>query len=183
MNSQLLILISGHNASGKSTLAEKIEQQIDINRVSGDAFREMLMSNIRYYSDTHCSYPNERIASVNRVVSIARIALIKELFSQCQSVLLDGAGITRKERADHLDVIKFASGSVKTIMIEVIVDEGELLDRLETRDKKNTQHKWVDFYKDIRKERYESVEVSEADLVLRYDQNNAEEIIKEIVSI
>jgi len=183
MGKQLLILVVGHNASGKTTLSKNIESELGINRVGGDMVRDMLMSNIKFYSDTHYSYPNEKIDSANKVVSIFRKELIKELLAQKQSVMVDGGGIIKETRSNHIKLADCCNEKVITIIVETILDEKVLLDRLKDRDSKNEQHKWVDFYKDIKKEKYEPVDISEADFVLRYDQNNSDEIIQAIKDI
>ena len=183
MKSQLLILISGHNASGKSTLSKEIESQLNISRVNGDIIRDLVINNVRYYSDTHYSYPNSKIKSANKAISIFRKELIKELLLQNQSILIDGAGITQERRKAYLDLKNCSSKNIITIIIEVIVEENILLNRLKKRDNKNKKHKWIDFYKDIRKEKYESVKKNEADFILKYDQNNSKEIIQSIKKI
>jgi len=183
MKSQLLILISGHNASGKSTLAKKIESQFDISRVNVDIIRDLVINNIKYYSDTHYSYPNSKIKSANKVISIFRKELIKELLLQNQSVLIDGAGITQERRRAYLYLKNSSSNPIKTIIIEATIDENTLLNRLKNRDNKNNRHKWIDFYKDIRKEKYETVEKKEANFILKYNQNNSKKIIQAIKDI
>ena len=183
MSKQLLILVSGHNATGKSTISKEIVSKLDINRVNGDLMRDFLILNIKYYSDTHYSYPNEKINSVNKIVSIYRNEIIAELLSKHQSVIIDGAGITQKNRKEYLNLVKSSNNKIITIIIEVILDEDELLNRLKDRDNKNKQHRWVDLYHDIRKEKYESVDESEADIVLKYNQNNSKEIIQAIKDI
>lgn len=183
MNRQLLILLSGHNASGKSTLAKEIISELDINRVNGDVVRDMLISNIKFYSDTHYSYPNKKIKSANKIVSIFRIELIKELLSQNQSVIIDGAGITKEARNNYLKLVNHCNKKITTIMIEATLKEDELLTRLKDRDNKNKQHRWIDLYKDIRKEKYEPIDNGETDFVFKYNQNNSKEIIQAIKNI
>ncbi|MCK5475254.1 MAG: AAA family ATPase [Candidatus Pacebacteria bacterium] len=183
MSKQLLILLSGHNASGKSVLSKELISELNINQVNGDVIRDMLISNIKFYSDTHYSYPNEKIISANKVMSVFRMDLVKELLFKDQSVLIDGAGITKEARNNYLKLAGHYNKEIVTIIIEAILDEDELLNRLKNRDSKNSQYRWVDLYLDIRKEKYESVEDSEADLVLRYDQNNSREIIQAIKKI
>ena len=183
MKTQLLILITGHNASGKSTLSKKIESNFNISRVNGDIIRDLIINTVKYYSDTHYSYPNKKIKSANKIVSLFRKELIKELILQNQSVLIDGAGITKGRRKIYLDLKKLSQNKIITIIIEATLVEHLLLERLKNRDKKNNKYKWYDFYKDIRKEKYESVEESEADFILKYNQNNSEEIIKAIKNI
>ena len=183
MSKQLLILLSGHNASGKSTLTKEIISELDISRVNGDVVRDMLISNVKFYSDTHCSYPNEKIKSANKIVSVFRIELAKELLSQNQSVIIDGAGITKEKRNNYLKLANHCNKEIVTIMIEAVLEEDKILSRLKNRNKKNKQYRWVDFYKDIRKKEYESVDDSEADFVLKYNQNNSKEIIQAIRDI
>ncbi|MCK5084594.1 MAG: nucleoside monophosphate kinase [Candidatus Pacebacteria bacterium] len=183
MNRQLLILLSGHNASGKSTLAKKIVSELDINQVNGDIVRNMLIANVKFYSDIHYSYPSDRTISASKVISVFRKELVRELLFQDQSVLIDGAGITKKARTNYLKLIDNCNKEIIIIMIEAILEEDELLARLSDRDKKDKKHRWVDFYRDIRKKEYEPVENSEADLVLRYDQKNSREIIQAIKDI
>lgn len=184
MPKQLLMLVTGHNASGKSTISKKIESEFNISIVSGDVIRDMVISNVKFYSDTHYSYPNEKIKSVNKVGSIFRKELIKELLSQNESVIVDGAGIAKEERNNYLQLLTNKDDKkIITIIIETVLKEDELLSRLKDRDTKNKQHRWLDFYKDIRKERYEEVNSSEADFILKYNQNNSKEIIQEIKNI
>ena len=183
MNKQLLILLSGHNASGKSTLAEEIVSEFDISRANGDMLRDMLISNVKFYSDTHYSYPNKKIKSANKIVSIFRMELIKELLSQNQSVIIDGAGITKEKRNNYLKLADHCNKEITTIIIEATLNEDKLLARLKDRDNKNKQHRWIDLYKNIRKEKYEPVDNSEADLVLKYNQDNSKEIIQAIKNV
>ena len=183
MNTQLLILVVGHNTSGKSTLTKEIISELDINRINGDVIREMLISNIKFYSDTHYSYPNKKIDSANKILSVFRTELIKELLIQKQSVIIDGAGITRKTRNEFLKLVNYGNKNIITIIIETILEEDKLLIRLKERDNKNKQHKWVKFYNDIRKEKYEPVDNSEADFILKYNQNHSKEIIQAIKNI
>ncbi len=183
MNAQLLILVAGHNATGKSTLTKEIISEFDINQVNGDVIREMLISNIKFYSNTHYSYPNEKILSANKVGSIFITELIKELLIQKQSVIIDGVGITRERRNKFLALVNDCNKKIITIIIETILEEDKLLIRLKKRDNKNKQHRWVEFYKDIKKEKYESIDDSEADFILKYNQNNSKEIIQAIKNI
>ena len=53
MKSQIMILIVGHNASGKSTLSKKLASELQINIINGDMIRDMLISKIRFYN-TSC---------------------------------------------------------------------------------------------------------------------------------
>ncbi|MCD6229907.1 MAG: AAA family ATPase [Candidatus Diapherotrites archaeon] len=109
MTKQFLILISGHNASGKTVLSRKLLREFDLNKVNGDDVRDFLISSIKFYSDAHYSYPNSKIISANKTVSAFRMALVKELLSQGESVLVDGAGIERKARKKYLDLAEIAS--------------------------------------------------------------------------
>ena len=183
MKPQSLILLFGHNAAGKTTLAKKLEKTFELNVVNGDVIREMLIKNIKYYSKTHNSFPNERIATANKIVDICREETIKELLSQNQSILLDGGGITKEKRKEYLKLKKYSKREVVTIIIEVIIDEKILIERLKFRDKKNAKFKWLKFYKKIRKKRYEAVEEKEADYILIYNQKNYRELVDSLKKV
>ena len=135
MKSQIMILIVGHNASGKSTLSKKLASELQINIINGDMIRDMLISKIRFYSGTHYSYPNEKIKSANKLVQDFRKNLTKELLLNKESVIIDGAGITKRRRKVYLDLAKKIIKGIKPIIIEIDVKEQELLNRLNKRDK------------------------------------------------
>ncbi|MCK5332761.1 ATP-binding protein [Candidatus Parcubacteria bacterium] len=180
---QILILVIGHNASGKSTLTKKIISQFDLNRVNGDVIRDLLISSVKFYSDMHYSYPNKKNESAGKIVFVFRRQLVKELLSQNQSIIVDGAGITKHGRNKYFLLAKEHRKKIKTVIIEAVLDENELLTRLKKRDNKKKQFRWINNYKEIRKERYEPVENTEADFVLKYNQHNSEEIIQAIEDI
>ncbi|MFA6353313.1 MAG: AAA family ATPase [Candidatus Paceibacterota bacterium] len=179
----IFILVIGQNASGKSTISREIESKLKINKISLDDVRDLLISKIRFYSDTHYSYPNKKIDSVNKLVYAFREQLVKELLSNKQSIVVDGGGIIRKIRKKHLSLAKNINPKIITVIIETKIEEKELLKRLSKRDLKNEKLKWVKFYKDIRKRAYEPVKNTEADCVLEYNQKNSKEIIKKLRKI
>ncbi len=183
MSQQTLILIFGHNASGKTTLAKKIVEQLDVSRVNGDDIRDFLISKIRYYADAIYSYPSPKIRSANISVNVFRKVIIEELLKQGESVLVDGAGITKERRRNRLIFAEALPEKAQTVIIECVLSETELLDRLRERDKKSAKDKWVDFYKDIRKEQYDRVSTDESDFVFHYDQKNGDEIISDLREI
>jgi len=174
---KIFILVVGQNASGKSTISREIESKLKINKISVDNVRDLLISRIRFYSDTHYSYPNRKIESANRVVYAYREQIVKELLSNKQSIILDGGGIVRKRRKNYLFLAKNINPKIITVIIETKIEEKELLKRLSKRDKKGSHLKWVKFYKNIRKRAYEPVKNTKADYVLVYIQKNSKEII------
>ena len=183
MAEQCLILVVGHNASGKTMLSNEMIKHFNINRVNGDDIRDFLISKIHYYSDTHYSYPNPKINSANKVVTIFREELIRELLSQGESVLVDGGGITKESRKRYLKLKKISSRKIITVIIESDIEENILLQRLKHRDKSNRNHRWVDLYDDIRKEKYEEVTNDEANHVLKFNQDNSDAIFETIRGI
>jgi len=183
MAEQCLILVVGHNASGKTMLSNKIIKHFNINRVNGDDVRDFLISKIRYYSDMNYSYPNPKIRSANKVVTIFRKELIRELLSQGESVLVDGGGITKESRKKYMELKKISSQKMITVIIESDIEENMLLQRLKHRDKSNRNHRWVDLYDDIRKGKYEGVTNDEADHVLKFNQDNSDAILKRMRDI
>ena len=183
MSKQIFVLVVGHFATGKTTLTKEIVSELDINRINGDTLRDMMISDIKYYSDTHRSYPNEKIDSVNRVVTIYRNELVKELLDEEQSVIIDGAGASKNGRKRFLEIVKSRDREISTIIIETSLDEDIITERLKIRDKESSENRWLDFYKDYAKRGYELVDKSEADYMLKYDQNNSKEIIQKIRDI
>ena len=183
MAKQCLILVIGHNASGKTMLSNRILKHFNINRVNGDDVRDFLISKIHYYSDMHYSYPNPKIKSANKVVNIFREELIRELLSQGESVLVDGGGITKESRKRYLELKNISSRKVITVIIELDIEENILLQRLKHRDKSNRNYRWVDLYDDIRREKYEEVTDDEADYVLKLNQDNSDAIIERMSDI
>ena len=179
----VFILVVGHNASGKSTISREIERNLKINRISVDNVRDLLISDIKFYQDTHYSYPNKKIESANKIVYAYRKELIKELLYNKQSIVLDGGGIVRNRRKKYLSFAKKVNSKIVTVIIETRIDEKELLERLSNRDKKGKHLKWVKFYKDIRKDGYDKVDPSEADYVFEYNQKNSKDLIKELKKI
>ncbi len=184
MKGQYLILIVGHNASGKTTLASELLGFFgDINRVSNDDIRELLMSKVSYFSDTNHSYTSHKSGTMNNIAYAYKEVLAKELLSAGQSILIDGGGITKEKRKENLSFARHACEKITTLIIEVEIDEKKLLERLFERNKKNKNHKWVDFYQNIRKKQYETVAENEADYVLKFNQHNKEKIISKLKKI
>ena len=183
MAKQCLILVIGHNASGKTMLSNRILKHFNINRVNGDDVRDFLISKIHYYSDMHYSYPNPKIKSANKVVTTFREELIRELLSQGESVLVDGGGITKESRKKYMELKKISSQKIITVIIELDVEEKILLQRLKHRDKSNKNHRWIDLYNDIRKDKYEEVTNDEADHVLKFNQDNPDAILERMRDI
>ncbi len=174
----IFILVVGQNASGKSTISKEIERKLKINRIEIDNIRDILISNVRFYSDTHYSYPNKKMKSANKIAYAYRKQLMRELFSNKQSAILDGGGIIREKRKNYLSLAKKINPKIVTIIVETKIEESELLKRLAKRDRKDKKLQWSKFYKDIRKRKYEVVKAKEADYILEYNQKNSKEIIK-----
>lgn len=182
MNKQFLILISGHLASGKTRIAKQIEKEFNISRINGDDIRDFIISHIKYYSDTHYSYPNEKINSANIAVLLFKKELLNQLLEQGQSVIVDGAGISKASRANYLEYKKRFS-KLQVIIVAVQLDEKETIKRLKKRDKKDKKNRWVDFHQDIRKKEFKEILNNEADYVIRFNQHNSEEVIKTLSKI
>lgn len=137
MRKQFLILIFGHFASGKTTLAKKIEKEFNFSRVNSDDIRDFLISKIKHYSGAHYSYYNDKINSANRVVSKFKDYLIKELLRQGQSLIIDGGRKTRDKRKKYVRLKKICSKKLISIIIETKLDEKKIIKRLKSRDAKN----------------------------------------------
>ncbi len=169
--SQLFVNIIGHNSSGKTTLAKKLEKDLSFNRVSGDDFREFIHQNIAYFRDTDTSYPNERYDQLNPLVIGYRFNLTQILLGVEQNVLFDGSGATKIYRSRYLVKIHETFPEIVRVIIWADIAEPELLERLKARGER-----WLEQYKNLKKNSFQPPEDDEAELVLRYDQNNYDEI-------
>lgn len=171
---QLLINISGHNATGKTTVARKLEKIFGFNRISGDDFRNFLDTHIAYLRDFERSYPNPRADVTKTVVYGYRLELARALLKAGQNVLNDGSGANREAREKFIGTLKQEFPEIYTVIIWVNLDESELLKRLAKRDESGS--KWTQMYHDYRKELLKPPEPDEADEILYYNQHNYAEI-------
>lgn len=182
--SQLFINTVGHNASGKTTVAKRLEADLALNRVNGDAFRDFVYKNIIYFNDVDFSYPSEKYKQLNPLVINYRFELSWVLLGAKQSVLYDGSGSTKAFRKRYLDKVRQDFPEVKTVLIWTDIDEAELLKRLELRNQSGeTGKKWVKMYREYKKDSFEPPELQEADIILRYDQTNYNEIVEKIKAL
>lgn len=168
---QLFINIVGHNASGKTTLANKLTSDFQFSKVNGDEFRDFVSNHVHYFKDLDISYPNERYSELNPLVIQYRFELTDILLAAGQSVIYDGSGSTKAHRARYLDKIAEHFPTIKRVLIWIDVPEDELLARLTKRGES-----WVKLYTDIKKQDFELPEPSEAEMVICYNQQNYEEI-------
>lgn len=180
---QVLILVRGHMSSGKSRLTEKLIKDLDlnINRINADLIRDFLISNLKFYSNINYSYPTEQTFSLNKITKPFKLSIIKELIDQKQSLIIDVGALTKESRKENLAYAK--ENKYLTIIINCELEEKVLLERLKIREKENPGHKWVSFYNDISKKRFEEISDDEADYILTYNQNNYEEIKNKLEKI
>jgi len=176
---QLFVNIVGFNASGKTTLAKKLEQDFGFSRVSGDDFREFVFSNIAYFKDTPLSHQTKKFADLVPLTMQYRQLLTEILLCANQNVIFDGSGNTREYRAGYLDMVKQKFPAVKTIIIETKAPEQELLGRYK---KRTDTKKWLQMYQ-ARKQSFQPPTPNEADMVLTYNQENYAEIANKIKSL
>ncbi|HSX05269.1 MAG TPA: ATP-binding protein [Candidatus Saccharimonadales bacterium] len=165
--SQLFINIIGHNSSGKTTLAKKLAAEFGLNRVSGDDFRNFVGRHVAYFQNTDWSHPNEHTQQLNPLVINYRLELSWILLRARAHVLIDGSGSTKAIRATYMDRVTAEFPEVTRVIIWADVAEAELRARLEQRG-----GQWVKQYEEIRRPSFEPPEQSEAEVVLRYTQDN-----------
>jgi len=171
---QLFINIIGHNASGKTTLAKRLEQDLNLSCISGDDFRYFVKEHIRYFNDLDISYPTERGKQLRPLTINYRLQLSQILLEAQESVLFDGSGFKKSDRQPIQAMLgKFPDA--KYVIILAAVPENELLKRLEARG-----NRWIDMYHDLRKPGFERPTADEADVLLEYNQHNYDEIREKI---
>jgi predicted kinase len=179
---QLFIAVVGHNSSGKTSVANKLANRLPLNRVSGDDFREFVHNHIPYFHNTDLSYPSKKYEELNPLTIMYRFEMSWILLQANQNVLYDGSGATRERREKYLAKARADFPYIKTVLLWTDLDEGTLLQRLADRDKK-TGAQWSKQYHDLKKHLFEPPAEGEADVLLRYDQNNYDFIEKEIKAL
>ncbi len=181
MPSVLFIGIVGHNASGKTFLAKKLEDDLSANRINADEFRLFLSERVRYFHKLDLSYKNDKIDALGPLTLDYRLSLAKILLHAGEIVIYEGSGFLEKWRKTYLDVAKSCSNSVVTVLISVELPENELLKRLKQREEKEGG-RWTEQYYE-KKDLYEPISDNEADLVLHYTQNNYDDMVKKLSSL
>ncbi|MBI3624124.1 ATP-binding protein [Candidatus Saccharibacteria bacterium] len=176
---QLFINVIGHNGSGKTTLSKKLADQFAFNLVNGDDFRHFIYDHIRYFNDLDGSFPSDRFSQLAPLVLDYRVKLTHTLLANQQTVIYDGSGATRAYRDNYLPAIRQEFPDVKTVIIWVDIDEKELLARLAERDKAQ-KARWTKQYHQIKKALFDPPKDDEANVILRYDQTNYNEIAETI---
>src|ERR1700712_2671794 len=114
---QVFINIVGHNASGKTTLAKKLEEDFKLSRVSGDDFRLFVHEHVSYFEGTDMAYPNQRYSELNPLVIEYRLRLTTILLEAGQNVLYDGSGATKDFRRRYLQKVASEFPTVKKVII------------------------------------------------------------------
>ena len=97
---QALILIVGHNASGKTYLSKRLADDLSIERVSGDDFRTFVINNTRYFADVDRVTRNGKMERLSQLVIDYRFGLTKSLLETGNSVIFDGSGTIPEWRAE-----------------------------------------------------------------------------------
>lgn len=176
---QLFINIIGHNASGKTTLSDKLAKSFKINQVNGDAFRKFVYDHVAYFQDTDLSFPSKKGGELNPLTILYRIELAKILLQSGENVLFDGSGFTLEHRNKYLNEITRVFPKVTRVIIWADIEEADLLERLRARDQKSGAQ-WVRMYKELRKQAFVPPINGEVEVLIRYDQHNYEEVRQQI---
>ena len=177
---QLLIGISGLPAAGKSTLSVWLSKKLEISHIRTDSLREYLIKNVYYYKDEDHSYSSPRIKSVNRLATIFRDSMIKELLQEGESIIVDAIGKSKAKRKKRLAIVKKVSTKIETVIIYVNTTENKVLKRLKDR---KVGKKWVETYEKRWKQEYDIPSQNEAEHFIIYDGKNKDKILKELKKI
>ena len=181
---QLFINVVGHNASGKTTLSNRLAKDLQLNRVSGDDFRHFLFQTetLPYFRDTDSSFPNHRFSLLGDLTDHFRREMIKILLSQNQHVILDGTSYDRKTRRSYMRLAHTQAPDATRVIVWTSIPEQELLERLADRNKV-AGDKWLRQYHEIKKHTFQMPDKAEADTLLVYTQGNYEEIRNSIAQL
>lgn len=180
---QLFIALVGRNASGKTTVAKRLTEDFPVlNRVNADDFRDFVAHQVAYFNALDRSYKNPLYDQLNPLAMTYRTMLTSVLLKAGQHVLYDGSGAKREYRDTYLANVRETAPDCLTVIIYMHIEEAELLPRLEER-KGAGGDRWQEMYWDSAKEGFEPPEPDEADKLLRYDQNNYDEIKQAIAEL
>jgi len=172
--------ITGLPAVGKSYFAKKLAKKFNLNHIRTDAIRDFLISELNHYHGTQYSHSNPKIHSANVIVKDIKRAMMNELLTQGQNVILDSVGKEKVKRDLNLDYVRSLSKDIKIIILVVKADEKEILSRLEERDKSGNT-KWVQTYKDRWSKTYDEPTEDEADHIIVI--KNYKQAVKELGEI
>lgn len=179
----LFILLSGHNASGKSFVASRLVNHFKLNFIRPDSIRELLIKEVNFFKDADFSYPSEKAVLMRPMVQSYRKDLCKVLLDRDASILLEDAGPTKALRKEFFNLAKQTSSKVITILISLEIEEQLLINRLKERDVKEPNSRWERQYSDVKRSLYEIPTEGEADYLLKYDQRNLDSIVAQIMKI
>jgi len=173
---QLFISIVGHNSTGKTTIAKRLEEDFGISRVNGDDFRLFIYKHVKFFQNEKLGLPSHKNDILNQFIINYRIELAEIMLKEGASVSLDGTGATKAWRKRYMDKIKRDFHNVKRVIIYAQLDEQELLKRLSERDRQNDTQIWTRHYLHLKKKLFEPPEPDEADYLLIYNQHNYDEV-------
>lgn len=171
----VFVSIIGHNGTGKTTLAKKLENELGFNRINGDAFRLFAIKEIRYFKDLDLSHPNGRHESLSPLVFKYRTDMSATLLGLGENVIMEGSGLLKDHRQIYLDRIKKEVPATKTVLIVCDVPHNILVGRLKLRDEPTKDESWQDMLK-AKESMFEAPASDEVDVLLTYTQDNYDEI-------
>ena len=168
---QLIINIVGLPASGKSTLAKKLSEELDFDHINGEPIRRLLNHEINYYHDKQVGRSGKINDSFARVVDKWRLDLVDELLSRGRSLIVEG-GINSLSRQKYRNMLAGKYSEVKSIMIYAQVGPKEHKKRLQARGED-----WVERIETYYSKTFEPPQSGEYDELLIYDQANFDDIL------
>lgn len=132
MIQKALILVSGHPAAGKSTLAKKISEELNIPLVSPDAIKETMWDNMGWDHDV------ENWHKFGGTSYELMYLFIHSLLSREKSVIVD-ANFSPEKANSRLKEIKKKYGCV-LLQINCSCSKEEIIKRFKERLKSNEYH-------------------------------------------
>lgn len=171
----ILVLLVGHNGSGKSSLAAKLQQDFQhINVVGGDELREYIKSTIPFFSDLDYSFPDEKNTLLNPVIHNYRSLLTHQLLKAGQTVLFDASNFSKAMRTSRILEVKDLP--CKVAILYCSANDELLQKRLSARGAQ-----WLRQYQQIKKEMFEPPTADECDEVITFDQDNYQEVKQKLI--
>lgn len=164
------IILLGPPGAGKGTQAKVLEQNFGLKQLStGD----MLRAEIAAASELGCKVKavmdSGALVSDDIVIDIIRNRMTKP--DCARGVIFDGFPRTVAQ-AEALDAMLAAAGFPLTAVIQIVVDEGALLDRIKTRAAQTVGTARADDDPEVLKTRLDAYRAQTAPIIPFYESKN-----------
>jgi predicted kinase len=179
---QLFVMLVGFSRSGKTTLAQKIVENInDLVLIDSDSIHLFLNNTYLLFRDDN-TIEGKSYEIRQKATKAMQEALISTLLKDGHSILLDANNGRKEVREPILKAVKNIDPEINTILIRHKIDEEVLYENIRKADQIKGGNTWKDLYEKVQKPKFDEPSKEETDYLL-INTNNTEEVIGEIKNI